>query len=60
MDGEQDLARLAIAAYPVRLTQGSNSGVHEGVLDYPVPRPDELAVIMVASRKWIDIGVEFS
>lgn len=58
MDGEQSLARSAIAVYPVGLTQGINSGVHEGVLDCPVPKPDEFAVIMVVPRNWIDMGVE--
>ncbi|MHB1734082.1 MAG: hypothetical protein ACYCU8_11670 [Ferrimicrobium acidiphilum] len=59
MDGEWDLARSAIAARPAGLAQGSNSGVHEGVLDCPVPRLDELAAIIVVSRNWIDIDVEF-
>jgi hypothetical protein len=60
VDGEQSLARLAIAAYSAGLTQGSNSGVHEGLLDCPVPKLDEFAVIIVASRNWIEMGVEFS
>ena len=34
--------------------------MHEGVLDCPVPRLDELAGIIVVSRNWIDIEVEFS